>query len=118
MSPWEDPKSEREFQFLDMGAVTEDKVFYHVAITIRCDAISNFSIGRKATILVYQKLQMIPGKYTVQECTEKIKGGCTSPHTRINSRLSCSGKYCRVKKKQKDDGNLEKEGLLYAPGSF
>jgi hypothetical protein len=36
MSPWEDPKSEREFQFLDMGAVTEDEVFYHVAITIWC----------------------------------------------------------------------------------
>ena len=32
------------------------------------DAVANFNIGRKAGILTYEKLNMIPGKYSLKGC--------------------------------------------------
>ena len=30
------------------------------------DHVANFNVGRKACILIYEKLKMIPGKYTLK----------------------------------------------------
>ena len=32
------------------------------------DAVSNFNMGRKASILLFEKLNMIPGVYTIEGC--------------------------------------------------
>ena len=32
------------------------------------DAVANFNIGRKASILIFEKLNMIPGKYCLEGC--------------------------------------------------
>ena len=32
------------------------------------DAVANFNIGRKASILIFEILNMVPGKYTLQGC--------------------------------------------------
>ena len=32
------------------------------------DAVSNFNIGQKASVLLYEKLKMIPGVFTIQGC--------------------------------------------------
>ena len=33
------------------------------------DAVANFNIGRKASILIYEKLSMIPGSYMLKGCS-------------------------------------------------
>ena len=32
------------------------------------DAVANFNIGRKASMLIFEKLNMIPGKYSLKGC--------------------------------------------------
>ena len=32
------------------------------------DAVPNFTIGKKASVLIYEKLNLIPGKFTLQGC--------------------------------------------------
>ena len=33
------------------------------------DAVANFNIGRKASVLIYEKLGLIPGYYTLKGCS-------------------------------------------------
>ena len=40
------------------------------------DAVANFNIRRKATILIFEKLNMIPGKYYLKVCRKITKIGC------------------------------------------
>ena len=32
------------------------------------DAVANFNIGKKASVLIYEKMNLIPGKFTLQAC--------------------------------------------------
>ena len=32
------------------------------------DAVANFNIGKKASVLIYEKMNLIPGKFTLQDC--------------------------------------------------
>ena len=32
------------------------------------DAVANLNIGRKASVLIYEKLDMIPGRYMTKGC--------------------------------------------------
>ena len=32
------------------------------------DAVANFSIGKKDSVLIYEKMNLIPGKFTLQDC--------------------------------------------------
>ena len=34
------------------------------------DAVAYFNIGHKATVLIYEKLNMIPGQYTLNGCED------------------------------------------------
>jgi hypothetical protein len=82
------------------------------------DAVANFNIGRKASILIYEQLNMIPGKYTIKGC-----------HILNKKRLFASGyqnldstkkrrKIRRGKGKGEDDKNEEKDGKSYEAGAF
>ena len=33
------------------------------------DAVANFNIGRKACVLIYEKVSMIPGSYRLKGCS-------------------------------------------------
>ena len=33
-----------------------------------CDAVANFNIGKKASVLIYEKMNLIAGKFTLQGC--------------------------------------------------
>ena len=82
------------------------------------DAIANFNIGRKASVLIYEQLEMIPGLHLVTGCN------------RLNRKRLYHADYknCEPKKKQrkiirglrksKQDKNKETEGKLYKPGGF
>ena len=62
------------------------------------DAVSNFNIGRKASVLTFEKLNMIPGRYMDSVKTRR--------------------KILRGKKKKKDDHDIEVEGPSYEAGGY
>ena len=35
------------------------------------DAVANFNVGRKATVLIYEKLGIVPGRYLIDGCRNK-----------------------------------------------
>ena len=83
-----------------------------------CDAVANFNIGKKASVLIYEKMNLIAGKFTLQGC-DKIsrKRLVASKYTEMDSTKK-RRKICRCKAKQKDDKNESKEGQTYKAGSF
>ena len=58
------------------------------------DAVSNFNIGRKASAHLFEKLNMIPGIYTLQGCSTEQK----APY------------FCRIPKSD----NIKKETKSYS----
>ena len=47
------------------------------------DAVSNLDIGRKASVLLFEKLNMIPGIYTLQGCSIMNKSAYILQNTKI-----------------------------------
>ena len=82
------------------------------------DAVANFNIGKKASVLIYEKMNLIPGKFTLQGC-DKIsrKKLFASKYREIDSTQK-RRKIRRGKAKQKDDKNKTKEGQTYMAGAF
>ena len=80
------------------------------------DAVSNFNIGRKASVLTFEKLNMIPGRYTVKGCyvLNKKRLNFSLYKNRLTSRNR--RKAIRGRKKRKEDDDNDKEGTLYDPG--
>lgn len=82
------------------------------------DAVANFNIGRKASVLLFEMLNMIPGVYTVKGC-QKLNSKRLSLSTyKNNEKNKLRRKKLRGKKHQKSDKYSEKEGELYLPGGF
>ena len=80
------------------------------------DAVANFNIGRKASVLIYEQLDMIPGVSTLDGCNylnSKRLSRSTYKNTDSNK---LRRKILRGKKLQKADKDLEVEGELYIPG--
>ena len=82
------------------------------------DAVANFNIGKKASVLIYEKINLIPGKFTLQVC-DKIsrKRLLTSKYKEIDS-TKTRRKIGRGKAKQRDDKSESKEGQTYKAGAF
>ena len=82
------------------------------------DAVANFNISRKASILIFEKFNMVPGKYCLEGCRK------------INEKLLFASKYNnleatkkrrnirRGRAKTKDEKNKDKEGQSYEAGVF
>ena len=82
------------------------------------DPVANFNIVKKASVLIYEKMNLIPGKFTLQGC-DKIsrKKLFASKYREIDSTQK-RRKIRRGKAKQKDDKNKTKEGQTYMAGAF
>ena len=82
------------------------------------DAVANFNIGKKASVLIYEKMNLIPGKFTLQDCDKiNCKRLLASKYKEMDSTKK-RRKICRGKAKQKDDKNESKEGQTYKAGAF
>ena len=81
------------------------------------DAVANFNIGRKASVLIFENFGLIPGKYTVTGCQKlNQKRLSTTSYKKLD--LSKKGrKIRRGKVKGHDDKNQEKEGKSYEAGA-
>ena len=81
------------------------------------DAVANFNIGKKASVLIYGKMNLIPGKFTRQGC-DKIN--CKRLLASKCKEMDCTKKRRKIrcfKAKQKDDKNESKEGQTYKAGA-
>ena len=82
------------------------------------DGVADFNIGRKASILIFEKLNMIPGKYCLEGC-RKINEKRLSASKHDN--LKATKKHRKVrhgKAKTKNDKNNDKEGQSDEAGAF
>ena len=82
------------------------------------DAVANFNIGRKASVLTFEKMGMIPGRYMLRGCFKTNKRRLY--HSKYQNKESCKiqRKKIRGLKKAKADKDKETEGKLYASGEF
>ena len=80
-------------------------------------AVSNFSIGRKASVLLLEKMNMFPGIHTLQGCSimNKKRLIFAEYQNRITSKKQ--RKVIRGCKKKKEDADNDQEGNLHDPGS-
>ena len=82
------------------------------------DAVANFNIGKKASILVYEKLHMVPGKYTLNGCRKiNRKRLFASSYANLDTTKK-RRKIRRGKAKSKDDKNDQLCGKTYEAGAF
>jgi len=82
------------------------------------DAVSNFNIGRKATVLIFEKLGVTPGKFLINGCREKNRKRLYHADYKFQSPMKKRRKLIRGVKKQKQDKNKASEGKLYEAGGF
>ena len=76
------------------------------------DAVANFNIGRKASILIFEKLNMIPGKYCLEGCRKiNEKRLFASKYGNLEA-TKTRRKIRRGKAKNKDDKIMTKKGNL------
>ena len=81
------------------------------------DAVANFNIGKKASVLTYEIMDLIPGTFTLQGCdTINRKRLFASKYKEMDSTKK-RRKIRRGKAKQKDDKN-ESKGQTYKAGAF
>ena len=83
------------------------------------DAVTNFNIGRKASVLIFEKLGMIPRIYTLTGCQELNQKPLSE--SSYNKNLDSTKKRRKLKRgqaKRHDDKNEEKEGKSYKAGAF
>jgi len=82
------------------------------------DAVANFNIGQKASVLVYEKMGMVPGKYMLRNCFKTNKKRLY--HSKYQDKESSKKrrKIIRGLKKSKADKDKEKEGKVYGAGEF
>ena len=80
------------------------------------DAVAHFNIGRKASVLVYEKLGIIPGHFTIEGCHNMNKRRLLAASNQSYVNVKKRRKLLRGKRKKRDDKNIEKEGSTYGYG--
>ena len=78
------------------------------------DDVSNFNIGRKASVLLFEKLNMIPGIYILQGCSTMNKMRLIFAESECIKKATKSYAWMQ---KTKEDADNDQEGNLYNPGS-
>ena len=74
------------------------------------DVIANFNVGRRVNILIYEFMNIIPGKYTFLGCTRINKARLRASEYDSFEPIKNRRKIRCRKAKQKDDKNEQKEG--------
>ena len=91
---------------------------FHNSNWVFNDAVANFNIGRKASILIFEKFNMIPGKYCLEGCRKINKKRLSTPkYDNLEATKKCR-KIRHDKAKTKDDKNNDKEGQSYGAVAF
>ena len=83
------------------------------------DAVANFNIGKKASVLIYERLNLIPGKFIMQGC-DKInsKRLLASKYKEVYSTKKAKEKYAVVKQSKKTTKMTTKKDRLIRLAPF
>jgi hypothetical protein len=81
------------------------------------DAVGTFNIGRKASILVFEKLKMIPGYYTIEGCKYLNAKRLSMSAYKNNDKNKTQRKVLRGSNYKIADKHEQKEGNLYEAGA-
>jgi hypothetical protein len=82
------------------------------------DAVATFNIGRKASVLIFEKLSMIPGRYCTKGCANINRKRLFNSSYKNKESSKKRRKVIRGQSKSKSDKTEQKEGSLYEPGAF
>ena len=82
------------------------------------DAAANFNIGRKASVLVMEKMGLRPGRYLLKGCQRLNRKRLYLSEYKNTASSKKRRKVIRGKKKARDDKNLQTEGEQYKTGAF
>ena len=74
------------------------------------DPVANFNIVKKASVLIYEKMNLIPGKFTLQVCDKINRKRLSSSKFKEMDSTRKRRKIRRGKAKQRDDKSESKEG--------
>ena len=87
----------------------------HIAVY---DAIANFNIGADASVRILTELNIDPGEYTQDACSNMDHSRIKIADHQQLKRVKQRRKQLRGRKKQKIDQIEHQEGLQYGPGEF
>ena len=82
------------------------------------DAVEHFNVGMKSSILAYEKLNIIPGRYTLYGCKSINKKRLRLSLFKNSYRSKEKRQSLRARKLKQNDKNKESEGKTYIPGGF
>ena len=82
------------------------------------EAVANFNIGRKATLLTFQYLDINPGKYTTAGYKTMNSKRLFHPGYKHSRASKERRKAIRGQEKKREDTFMDKEGRSYSPGGF
>ena len=82
------------------------------------DAVANFNIGRKASILIYEKMNIVPGLFTLEGCCRLNEKRLRLANYKGREETKKRRKILRGLKKRRADKDKEIEGVQYNAGAF
>ena len=76
------------------------------------DAVAHFNIGKKSSVLVFERMGMIPGKYMTKGCSTLNRKRLYFADKKSDEQIRKRRKIIRAKKKGKMDSQKEAEGRV------
>ena len=101
-----------------MGTYSKNNFCYIAKSGVVYDAVANFNIGMKASLLIYEKLNFVPGVHMLRGCNKYNIKRVNLANQRITPKNKLRRQVLRAEKMTKNDKLIEKEGDLYIPGGF
>jgi hypothetical protein len=82
------------------------------------DAVAHFNIGKKSSVLIFEKLQMIPGRYMTKQCSNINRKRLFNSEYKSRDESKKQRKIQRGAINTGKDINEHTEGSIYEPGGF
>ena len=82
------------------------------------DAVAHFNLGWKASILVFEKLSIVPGRYCTKNVDSLNRKRLFNASYKDSEKAKKRRKIIRSKAKAKGDKIEQTEGVLYEAGGF
>lgn len=82
------------------------------------DAVANLNMGMKSSVQIYEKLQMIPGAFTLRGCKSLNARRLWFAQYKAKQQNKVRRQLSRGKKLEKNDSLIESGPILYEPGGF
>ncbi|XP_028414795.1 uncharacterized protein LOC114537882 [Dendronephthya gigantea] len=82
------------------------------------DAVSHFNIGARASIKIFERMNISSGDHCLAQCSTADKQRIQSAERKSEEEVKKRRRLVRAKRKSKGDKQKQAEGLTYACGEF